>query len=169
MAKTIGKEKASLARARTAGAEAEPIGDQPDDEPRDEDIVDAESDEELPQAVADDEIEDVTSDDEGDLDEEDLRLVVPERSAVVAPPSTITHRGMHAPEWMMNNFFLRPLAESYEELRKVSWPTWSEAWTMTLAVIAMSAVIAIILGLADIGLIRALEWIVGLGSTPAGH
>lgn len=168
MARTIGKDKASLARARTAGAEAEPIGDQPDDEPRDEDIVDAEGDEELAQAVADDEAEDVTSGGEDDLDEEDLRLVVPERSSTIAPP-VITHRGVHAPEWMMNNFFLRPLAESYEELRKVTWPTWGEAWTMTLAVIAMSAVVAIILGLADIALIRALEWIVGLGSAPAGH
>ena len=53
------------------------------------------------------------------------------------------------------------MAESYLELRKVTWPTWNEAWNMTLVVIIVSAVIAAVLGLADLGLVRALSWLVG--------
>jgi hypothetical protein len=34
----------------------------------------------------------------------------------------------------------------------------NEAWNMTLVVIAMSAVVAIILGVADAGLIKGLGW-----------
>jgi len=75
-----------------------------------------------------------------------------------------SRRGVGVPEWMMGNFFTRYLAESYLELRKVTWPTRHEAWNMTLVVIAMSAIVAVILGVADLGLIQALGWIVKLGT-----
>ena len=162
MPKTIGKDKASLTRARTAHAEAEPVGDRPNDEPRDEDMLEAEGDEDLAADVTAD------TDEEPAEDEEDTSLILSSSAGALARDVTapVTRRGAHAPEWMMRSFFLRPLAESYEELRKVTWPTWGEAWTMTIVVFAMSAVVAAILGLADVGLIRALQWIVGLG---AGH
>ena len=75
-----------------------------------------------------------------------------------------SRRGAGVPEWMMGNFFTRYLAESYLELRKVTWPTRHEAWNMTLIVIAMSAIVAVILGAADLGLIQALGWVVKLGT-----
>jgi preprotein translocase SecE subunit len=67
----------------------------------------------------------------------------------------------------MGNAFTRFLVESYLELRKVTWPRPIDAWNMTLIVIAMSAFVAIVLGAADLGLAKALTWIVGLGA--AGH
>jgi len=45
----------------------------------------------------------------------------------------------------------------------VTWPTWNEAWNWTLIVIAMSAIVALILAAADLGLARLLTWVVGLG------
>ena len=53
--------------------------------------------------------------------------------------------------------------EAYLELTKVTWPSRADAWNMTLVVIAMSAVVAVVLGVADIGLTHALTWFLGLG------
>lgn len=167
MAKTIGKDKAPT-RARLAESEAEPVGDRTNDEPRDEDMVEAEDDEDLALAVAESPAG-VTDEDD---DENDTSLVLSDSAGALARemPAQVARRGMHAPNWMMGNGFTRYIAEAYEELLKVTWPTWSEAWTMTLVVIAMSAVVAAILGLADIGLIRALSWIVSLSTgKPATH
>ena len=50
---------------------------------------------------------------------------------------------------------VRFVYEAYHELRyKVTWPTFQEARNMTLVVIALSAVIALILGLADVALLQ---------------
>ena len=68
------------------------------------------------------------------------------------------------PTWTLGNPFTRFIAESYIELRKVTWPTWREAWNWTLVVIAMSAVIALILAASDLGLSRLLTWLVGLSA-----
>ncbi|HEX6544353.1 MAG TPA: preprotein translocase subunit SecE [Ktedonobacterales bacterium] len=68
------------------------------------------------------------------------------------------------PAWTLGNPITRFIAESYIELRKVTWPTWSEAWNWTLVVIAMSAVVALILAVADIGLSRLLTWVIGLST-----
>jgi len=64
------------------------------------------------------------------------------------------------PAWTLGNPITRFIAESYIELRKTTWPTWSEAWNWTLIVIAMSAFIAIILAAADLGLTRLVTWII---------
>jgi preprotein translocase SecE subunit len=79
--------------------------------------------------------------------------------------SDLARRG--APEWVMRNRFFRYIYESYYELRyKVTWPRMEEAWQMTLMVIAVSAFVAVLLGALDLGLSKALTYIVGLG---AGH
>jgi preprotein translocase SecE subunit len=72
-------------------------------------------------------------------------------------------RTYNVPAWTQGNPVTRFIAESYVELRKVTWPTWNEAWNWTLIVIAMSALIALILAGADLGLTKALTWLVGLG------
>ncbi|MBF6589253.1 MAG: preprotein translocase subunit SecE [Ktedonobacterales bacterium] len=69
----------------------------------------------------------------------------------------------------MRNPFTRFIAESYIELRKVTWPSRHDAWNMTLIVVAMSAVVAIILGVADIGFTQALTWILNLGTGTPGR
>ena len=48
--------------------------------------------------------------------------------------------------------FSRYVEESRAELRKVSWPTLPETRKATLAVLGFVAVMAIILGLVDLGL-----------------
>jgi preprotein translocase SecE subunit len=68
------------------------------------------------------------------------------------------------PAWTLGNPVTRFIAESYIELRKVTWPTWNEAWNWTLVVIAMSAIVALILAAADIGLTHLLTWVVSKGT-----
>jgi preprotein translocase SecE subunit len=70
------------------------------------------------------------------------------------------------PEFILANPVTRFVYESYVELRKVTWPRSSEAWNMTLVVILMSAFVAALLGLADLGLQRALAFLVSLST---GH
>lgn len=150
MAKMIGKEKGSMARGRVAAsAEADSVSDLANDE--------AQS------------VDNVTPDDENDAfvvspavetesaEEIDSQRIVARRSS-----SALSRASIPAP--LMANPITRFIAEAYIELRKVTWPTWSDAWTMTLIVVAMSALIAAVLGLADLGLTHALQWIVSLGT-----
>ena len=51
--------------------------------------------------------------------------------------------------------------ETAGELRKVSWPTWPEAWQLTKLVLAVMVVIGIILGLTDAGAQALLNLILG--------
>ncbi|HYB01809.1 MAG TPA: preprotein translocase subunit SecE [Ktedonobacteraceae bacterium] len=52
-----------------------------------------------------------------------------------------------------NYKLVRFVREAYNELRyKVTWPTFQEARNMTFVVIALSAVIALLLWVADLGL-----------------
>jgi preprotein translocase SecE subunit len=61
-----------------------------------------------------------------------------------------------------NNRIVRFVLEAYHELRyKVTWPTFQEARTMTIIVIALSAVISVILGIADLGLTKLFLFISG--------
>jgi preprotein translocase subunit SecE len=54
------------------------------------------------------------------------------------------------------------LFEAYRELRyKVTWPTFEEARNMTIAVILLSAFVAAVLALADIGLLRLFQLMSG--------
>ena len=152
MAKTIGKDKGSLTRARrVSGAETEPVGDPSNDEPRDEDMV-----------AADD-----TTDLEADAAESrDVALRARDSVARRPAPTIARGGGRHAPAWMHNNGATRFIAESIDELFKVTWPTPQDAWNMTLVVVVTSAFVAVILGAADAGLIKALQWVVSL-SQPA--
>ena len=47
------------------------------------------------------------------------------------------------------NRFIRYLRETYYELRRVSWPTRSEAINLTIIVVVVTTFMAIILGLMD--------------------
>ena len=61
-----------------------------------------------------------------------------------------------------NYRIVRFVREAYHELRyKVTWPTFQEARTMTIIVIALSAVISVILGIADLGLTKLFLFISG--------
>jgi len=59
---------------------------------------------------------------------------------------------------------VRFVREAYNELRyKVTWPTFQEARNMTFVVIALSAVIAVLLFVADLGLQKLFFLFTGLG------
>ncbi len=65
-------------------------------------------------------------------------------------------------EGFANRPAVRFVRESYRELRyKVTWPTLLEARNMTIAVIALSLVVGIILGLVDAGLFQLFKLITG--------
>jgi preprotein translocase subunit SecE len=56
----------------------------------------------------------------------------------------------------------RGIRETVAELKKVQWPDRLTTRNLTLVVIGMSAALAVILGLLDAGLTRAIEWLVRL-------
>jgi preprotein translocase subunit SecE len=55
----------------------------------------------------------------------------------------------------------RFIRETVGELRRVSWPTWPEARRMTFIVIVVLIVMAIFLGLVDLGGSSLLALVVG--------
>ncbi len=167
MAKTIGKDRGSKLRGRVSGrVSATPetsVVDSSDDETRDEELV-AAGDDGL-EAESDNLADDLTDevDDAGDAPEAGSSLLAPVNNEA----STLRRvegrpRTVHIPEWMMGNSVTRYVAESFVELRyNTTWPTWREGWNFTFIVILMSIVVAVILGLADFGLVNALTWLVG--------
>ena len=157
MAKTIGKNRASATRARPAAGSGVAGGS-----------VGVRRDGEL--AVADDadELESTSRADEIALDQEAAQAA--SRALAERPITTGVTRRPAVPQPLMGNPITRYLAESAIELRyNVTWPVPREAWNMTLIVIAMSAFVAALLGLADVALIRALDWVVSLGTANPGR
>ena len=57
----------------------------------------------------------------------------------------------------MANWFTRYFRESYEELRKVSWPNRKDTVRDTLTVIGVSLAVAAFLGIIDLGLSTGLQ------------
>ena len=53
----------------------------------------------------------------------------------------------------------RFLRDAYQELRKAQWPTPEQTARLTGLVVAISVLMAIILGLADLGFDRIFEFI----------
>jgi preprotein translocase SecE subunit len=152
VAKTVGKGKGSSLRRRiSAEPEAELVDSPSDDLQAEEDVAPMEDDEPL----------------------DDASHSVASGRGALAPRSDIPSevrriegrpRTVHIPAWMMGNAVTRYAAESFVELySNTTWPTWRAAWNFTLIVIAMSTAIAIILGIADLGLTQVLTWFVGLG------
>lgn len=105
-----------------------------------------------------------------DDEDESLRLA-PRDVAVVSaddllytrPGTRVTPHNVIVPAWAKSFWLTNFIAESIIELLKVTWPTRDEAWNMTLVVIAMSALVALVLGVADIGLQHVLIWVVNIG------
>jgi preprotein translocase SecE subunit len=151
VAKTIGKGKGSSLRGRvSAEPEAETV-DSSSDDTQDEELVASEDDE--PLADASDSIR-------------SERGALTTRSDLPSEVHRVEGRprSVHIPEWMMRNAVTRYAAESFVELySNTTWPTWREAWNFTLIVLVMSTAVAIILGIADLGLVQVLTWFVGLG------
>jgi len=143
VAKTIGNDKGALTRARrVTERDASALNDQPTAESGDEEM-------------------DTPLEDEATFEDEQGTALPASGGNIVERHAAPITRRRTVPEPLMGNPITRFIVESYIELRKVTWPTMNEAWNMTLIVIIMSAVIAAILGLADLGLVQALSWLVG--------
>ena len=54
----------------------------------------------------------------------------------------------------------RSIKDIIGELKKVTWPTWKQLVITTGAVIAFIAIMAVIVGVFDLGLSRVLTWLV---------
>ncbi|HPL01736.1 MAG: preprotein translocase subunit SecE [Patescibacteria group bacterium] len=61
---------------------------------------------------------------------------------------------------MRNNRAIKYLLDSYEELKKVSWPTRKQLIRDTLIVVVSSAVITAFIAVVDFGLSKVLEFLV---------
>lgn len=71
--------------------------------------------------------------------------------------------GITVPPALMGNPVTRWLAESYIELRKVTWPERNEAWNMSMVVVVVSVIMSLALAAADFGLGHLLSYFVSLG------
>ena len=119
-----------------------------------------------------DEVEDMAADEDAlNGDEEDVLAedeIVDEavsggsEQAVTRASAQATAVRTGAPAWVMGNGFTRYIYESIVELRKVTWPTRQQTWQLTLVVIAMSAFVAILLGLFDLGLVKLIGYLITL-------
>ena len=142
MAKTIDSEKNSAARTT-----------------KDErDSQDVEETELVNEAEPDDAF-DGEAGDEAEADEELAVAPVSEERA----PTRVGGTGVYVPDALLKNPLTRGLAESYIELRKVTWPTRRDAWNMTIVVIIVSVIMSLLLALADYGLGHLLTYLVNLG------
>lgn len=138
-----------------------------DDLPEDESELASEPDD---GELADEERALVPADDSLD---DDLRISAAYTSAGGVAAQSVARsstRGLTVPRWMMGNAFTRFLAESYLELRKVTWPEFIVARNMTFIVIGMSIFVAIVLGAADYGLTQGVQWVISHAAPviPAG-
>lgn len=65
-------------------------------------------------------------------------------------------------EGFANSALVRFVRESYRELRyKVTWPTGIEVRNMTIAVLALSLAVGLLLGLVDVGLFQLFKFVTG--------
>ena len=80
-------------------------------------------------------------------------------AAVASGAVTRSAASLTVPAWANANPITRYFYECYIELRKTTWPTNSEAWTMTWIVIGMSIGVAILLGAADYGFNYVVNWV----------
>lgn len=62
-----------------------------------------------------------------------------------------------------NNGAVRFIRSSYRELRLVTWPSRHDTWNWSLVVIGVCVAVAILLGVADLGLSRFVTWWISLG------
>jgi preprotein translocase SecE subunit len=151
VAKTVGKGKSPSFRGRISAEPEADLVDSSSDDPRDEERDDA----------RDDDFEDETGDESRTRGEVLAPSDIPvELHRVEGRPRS----PIPFPEWVMANAVTRYVAESINELwTNTTWPTMRAAWNFTLIVIVMSAVVGLILGIADLGLTQLLTAFLRLG------
>jgi preprotein translocase subunit SecE len=66
---------------------------------------------------------------------------------------TAKNRAESTPEFSLGRF----LRDTFDELRKVVWPTWGELYRYTLVVIVTVAILGVFIGGVDYGLTAILR------------
>ncbi len=155
---TTSKDRRLAARSRAARASSASASAPAGDEAVREEEIDPAED-----TMMDDDA-DLPAEQEESAEESALPAVFASERSLSSNADRAALRTYTVPAWTLGNPITRFIAESYIELRKVTWPTWNEAWNWTLVVIAMSALIALILAAADIGLTHLLTWVVSKGA-----
>lgn len=61
---------------------------------------------------------------------------------------------------MKNNSAVKYVLDSFEELKRVSWPSKKQLFRNTVIVIASSAVVTAFVAIVDFGLSKVLEYLV---------
>jgi preprotein translocase subunit SecE len=145
MAQTTSGGKGSAASARDAAARQAQV-DEVEDMATDDDALNGDEEEDV---LAEDEIVDEA-------------VSGGSEQAITRASAQATAARTGAPAWVLGNPFTRYIYESIVELRKVTWPTRQQTWQLTLVVIAMSAFVAILLGLFDLGLVKLIGYLVTL-------
>ncbi len=135
----------------TSGADAEVL--EADDLEAEEVAVDEEAETE--------EAEGEEVDNEEALKEEKpaSRRAKKERDLVATnPPDYSVSRSATGGSRLPKNAFVRFVQSSYRELRLVTWPSRRDTWNWSLVVVGVCIAVAILLGLADLGLTRFVNW-----------
>jgi preprotein translocase SecE subunit len=124
----------------------------------------AEAEESDTEAEADEEEEEEAEESRALEKSEDRRVAKRERrdkNVVAVHPQDYAiskPSGSRLPDNALVRFFL----SSYRELRMVTWPTRQETWNWSLVVVGVCVFVAIILGAADLGLSKFVEWWISL-------
>lgn len=82
-----------------------------------------------------------------ELLKKEVNLPIPEQSSKAGKFLTAKRR-VWVPKYVR---------ESWQELKKVSWPSRKDSWKLTFAVIVFTALFTLITALADYGLDRTVE------------
>lgn len=166
---TIDEEEQSNLKADSAA-----LLDEEEDEMAESEEFEEEEDEEAEESdSADDEAE---AEEEGEEEEEDeesralekaeerrvARRERREQGVLAVNPQDYAISKPSGGARLPDNTLVRFVRSSYRELRMVTWPTRQETWSWSLVVVAVSAFVAIILGAADLGLSKFVEWWISL-------
>jgi preprotein translocase subunit SecE len=156
-------------------AERRRRGTNPADDRPDVDDIDDELIEELESDVDEDDVDDDEFDDVEDDDDEDAsaskngsRTATKTRRKSSPPDNKATKTKEPARRGIIFRL-INFVREVVAELRKVIWPTRKELITYTAVVIVFVTIMLTVVGLLDYGFAKAVLWVFGNKTTPAGQ
>ena len=85
-----------------------------------------------------------------------------ERGVIAVDPQDYAISKPSGGSRLPDNTLVRFVRSSYRELRMVTWPTRQETWNWSLVVVGVCLVVAAVLGAADLGLSKFVEWWISL-------
>lgn len=151
------EEQSSLKARDTELAEEDEVAENEAFDDEDEDAEESESEAEETEEEDDEESRALAEREERRLAKRERR----ERGVIAVNPQDYAiskPTGSRLPD----NTLVRFVRSSYRELRMVTWPTRQETWNWSLVVVGVCVVVAALLGAADLGLSKFVEWWISL-------